>query len=67
MTMSSTETKILKAIETNKLNIEILGERNWHNFFLRITELVWSRNLYDGYLIEVYNKRDKNHLCTIKI
>jgi hypothetical protein len=60
------KTEILKAVQTNRLNPEILGERKWYNYFLRITELVWSRNLYDGYLIEVYSK-EENHLCTIKI
>ncbi len=47
--MISIETKILKAIETNKLNPEILGERNWYNYFIRITELSWNRNFHDGY------------------
>jgi hypothetical protein len=64
--MNKTEIKILKAIQTNRLNPEILGERIWCNYFLRITELVWSRNLYDGCLVEVYNK-DESHLCTLKI
>ena len=64
--MNKTEPKILEAIQKNRLNIQKLGERNWYNYFIRITELVWSRNLYDGYLIEVYNKQ-KDHLATIKI
>lgn len=64
--MNRTETKILEAIQNNRLNPSKLGERNWYNYFIRITELVWSKNLYDGYLIEVYSK-DENHLCTIKI
>ncbi len=62
-----TENKILKAIETNKLNPKILGERNWFNYFIRITELVWSRNNYDGYKIEVYNEKYGQHLTTIFI
>ncbi|WP_026775932.1 hypothetical protein [Polaribacter sp. Hel_I_88] len=64
--MNKIEAKVLEAIESNKLNPEILGERNWYNYFIRITELVWSRNFFDGYLVEVYNK-DEKHLCTIKV
>lgn len=66
--MISLEDKILKAINTNKLNLEILGERNWYNYFIRVTELVWTRNNYDGYLIEVYTDNSKrDHLATVKI
>ncbi|ELM3644426.1 hypothetical protein ABF179_001116 [Flavobacterium psychrophilum] len=54
--MNKLETKILKAIQTNKLNSEILGKTKWYNYFIRVTELVWSINLYDGYLIEAYTK-----------
>lgn len=61
------ETKILKALETNKLNPEILGERNWCNYFIRITELFWSRNFHDGYLIEVYSEKYGDHLASITI
>ena len=63
--MNKLENKILKAIETNKLNPEILGERNWYNYFIRVTELVCSRNNYDGYKIEVYEKKYGSHLNTI--
>lgn len=65
--MTKPETKILKAIETKKLNPEILGERNWYNYFIRITELVWNRNNFDGYRIEVYNEKHGEHLTTIII
>jgi hypothetical protein len=65
--MNKLETKILRAIETNKLNPEIIGERNWYNYFIRITELVWSRNFHDGYLIEVYTERYGEHLASITI
>ena len=47
--MQTIETKIRKALETNKLNPEILGERNWYNYYISVIELVWARNLYDGY------------------
>ena len=66
--MISVENKILKALKTNKLNPEILGERIWFNYFIRVTELVWARNNYDGYLIEVYTDNSKrDHLATVKI
>ena len=52
--MISVENKILKALKTNKLNPEILGERIWFNYFIRVTELVWARNNYDGYQIDVF-------------
>lgn len=66
--MISLETKILKAIKSNKLNPEILGERNWYNYFIRVTELVWARNNYDGYQIDIYTDDSKReHLVTIKL
>lgn len=62
------EAKILKAVETNKLNPSILGERNWYNYFISVSELVWLRNLKDGYEIHVYNNSSKSeHLVTIII
>lgn len=66
--MISIQTKILKAIETNKLKPEILGERKWYNYFICITELVWSRNMHDGYQIEVYTDYSKREfLASVKI
>lgn len=66
--MTSVENKVLKALKCNKLNPEILGERNWYNYFIRVTELVWTRNNYDGYQIDVYSDNSKReHLVTIKI
>jgi len=61
------EEKIKRAIETNKLNPEKLGERNRYGYFIRTTELVWARNFYDGYQIEVYNEKYGEHLATITI
>lgn len=63
--MNSLEFKILKAIENNKLNPEIIGERSWFNYFIRVTELVWVRNNYNGYKIEVYNEKYGSHLTTV--
>jgi hypothetical protein len=65
--MTTIETKIKKAIKTSKLNPEILGERKWYSYFIRTTELIWSRNLHNGYLIEVYNKKYGNNLGSIII
>lgn len=65
--MTKIEIKIKRAIETNKLNPEILGERNWYNYFIRVTELIWLKNNYDGYKIEVYNEKHGDHLCTTVI
>jgi len=66
--MISLEDKILNALKTNRLNPEILGERNWYNYFIRVSELIWERNNYDGYQIEVYSDSSKrDHLATIKI
>jgi hypothetical protein len=61
------EIKIKRAIENNKLNHEILGERNWYNYFIRVTELIWARNNHDGYQIEVYTEKYGNHLGTVVI
>ena len=65
--MTKIETKIKKAIKTNNLNPEILGERKWYRYFIRTSELIWSRNFHNGYLIEVYDKQYGNHLGTITI
>lgn len=65
--MKDIETKIKSAIENNKLNLQKLGERKWFNYFIRTTELVWSRNLHDGYQIEVYTEKYGEHLGTVVI
>lgn len=61
------EEKIKQAILTNKLNPEILGERNWYQYFIRVTEMIWARNNHDGYKIEVYAKQYGDHLTTLII
>jgi hypothetical protein len=66
--MNNIENKILQAIKSNKLNPEILGGRNWYNYYIITTELVWARNLFDGYKIEVYSDSSKlEHLITLKV
>ena len=57
--------KILRAIETKRLNPEILGERSWYGYHICTTELVWSRNLRDGYNIDVYDRQYGDHLATV--
>lgn len=59
------EQKILRAIETKKLNPEILGERTWYGYFIRTTELVWAHNFRNGYQIEVYSEKYGDHLVTV--
>ncbi|MFT4061235.1 MAG: hypothetical protein QM642_02640 [Edaphocola sp.] len=63
----SVDAKITKAIANNKLNLNKVGERNWFNYFIRITPLNWITNLKDGYKIEVYQKQYGEHLTTIII
>lgn len=66
--MISIEDKILQALKTKKLNLNKLGERNCYNYFIRVTELLWTRNNHDGYLIEIYNDDSKKeHLGSLKI
>ena len=65
--METIEEKIKRAVETNKLNPEILGERCWYGYFIRTIELVWARNFHDGYQIEVYTEKYGDHLATVTI
>lgn len=63
--MKKLQTKILKALKTNKLNPNRLGERKWYDYFISIDELVWARNFIDGYLINIYSDECKSeHLAT---
>lgn len=50
--------KIISAINKNRLKL-IEGSRSWRNFTISITELVWARNLHDGYQIDVYDRKHK--------
>ena len=56
--------KLENAIRNKRLRL-YEGERNWYKYFLSIQELVWSRNNYDGYLIDVYDKKYGIHLCRL--
>lgn len=61
------EQKILRTIEMNRLNPEILGGRKWYRYFICTTQLVWARNLRDGYQIEVYTEQYGDHLATVVV
>ncbi len=59
--------KLTKAIDNGKLSLKFEGEKYWFNYKLRITILFWSRNLFDGYQIEVFDKKTDQHLETILV
>ncbi|MGZ0015586.1 hypothetical protein [Yeosuana sp. AK3] len=65
--MKELEIKILKAIETNRLNPEILGKRNGYAYFIRITELGWSRNLKNAYSIEDFDEKYGKYLASLTV
>ena len=67
MTREEIAKKIRRATRTNRFNPEILGERYWYGYFIRVIELVWARNFHDGYQIEVYTKKYGSHLATVLI
>ena len=58
--------KRIKAIDNNRLKL-IEGEQNWYNYVLSITELIWARNLYDGYQIHIYTKNKEEYLATFYV
>ena len=64
--MNQLEQKICKAIDDNRLKL-IEGKKYWYGYSLLIQELVWARNNHDGYLIDVYNKKDNAHLLRMTI
>lgn len=57
--------KILKAIENNKLKL-IEWKRNWYNYIISVQSLVWERNLFNWYNIDIFNN-DWLFLESIKI
>ena len=60
------EDKIKKAIDNNQLKL-IEGGRVWRNYYITITELVWGRNLWDGYEIHIYTEEYGKHLSSVRI
>ncbi len=62
--MRKIESKIHRAIAYGRLNPTILGRRKWYNYVICSDELIWARNLRDGYQIHVYDLYE-NHLVTL--
>ena len=62
----SIEDKIKAAIENKHLKL-VAGNRKWRNYYISIVELVWARNLWDGYEIHVYTEEYGQHLGTVKV
>ena len=60
------ENKIKKAVRNKQLKL-VAGKRKWRNFHITIVELVWGRNLWDGYEIHVYTEEYGQHLVTVII
>lgn len=60
---------LVKAAQTGALKLEG-GRKNWRVYTLDITELVWGRNLVDGWDIHVFmiDKRGyEDHIGTIEV
>jgi hypothetical protein len=67
--MKNIEDKIHTAILNKKLNLNLLGERNWYDYFIRTSILKWSPNMCetDTKKIEVYEEKYGKHLATIEV
>lgn len=52
--------KIKGYIDSGKLKI-VGGKRKWRKYILDIQELVWARNLSDGYQMSVYMINSHGH------
>ncbi len=60
------ETKILRAIGNNSFKLQS-GKRDWYQYSVIISELIWARNNHDGYLIDVYDKSSEQHLTRMTV
>jgi hypothetical protein len=71
--MKTLADKILRALETNKLNPNrYFGNgKHWYNYHLVATELVWARNFCDGYNLDFYDNDGKydrqTHVASFKL
>ena len=66
----SLEEKLRNAVENNRFNYEKhFGDGcKWHDYHLIVNELVWARNIWDGYEIDVYtNEYRKQHIATLMV
>lgn len=46
--------KILNAIDNDRLKL-IEWKKNWYKYIVSIQKLVWTRNLRDGYNIDIFD------------
>lgn len=53
--MQKLQEKFIKAIDNGRIKLEP-WKRDWYNYIIDIQELVWWRNLIDGYNIYIYDK-----------
>lgn len=63
-TIKSRLKKILKAIEKGSLKLEG-GYKDWFCYRFDIQDLVWGRNLVDGWNVDVHH--NNSHIGTIHI
>jgi hypothetical protein len=60
--------RIISVIKQASRSLKLAGgSKSWFCYRLDITELVWGRNLMDGYQVEVYDRIRGNHLGTITV
>ncbi|MBU8901499.1 MAG: hypothetical protein KOO69_02040 [Victivallales bacterium] len=60
------EDKIRVAIGNKQLKL-VADRRKWRKYYISIVELVWARNLWDGYEINIYTEEYGRHLGTVKV
>lgn len=63
--MQTISQKILKSLNNWRLN-PVEWTKKWYNYNLSIQNFVWSRNIFDGYNIDVYDW-ENNFLDSVKI
>ena len=63
------EEKLRGAVENDRFNYEkYFNGCKWYNYYLEVIELVWARNLYDGYEINVYDSEvNSEHYGTFTV
>lgn len=60
--------RIISVVKRESRSLKLVGgTKQWFCYRLDITELVWGRNLMDGYQIEVHDRIRGNHLGTITV
>jgi hypothetical protein len=64
------EEKLRYAVENRKLNYEKYFGKGckWYHYYLEILELVWAKDLRDGYKIHVYGSENrKEHYVSFTV